>query len=657
MSESEPSNKPPGLVCTFYSYKGGVGRSMALANVGVLMAAEGHRVLLVDWDLEAPGLEVFFQNAATLRGDPSATPGVVDLLEAQARGSRLDWRDCLLKAEFFGHSLDLISAGRRTDDYRPRVQQLNWDTLFRDHRIGNYIDSLREQWRAAYDFVLVDSRTGITDIGDICTVILPDVLVLLFVTNHQNVKGVKSVMARAVRARSKLPVNRGKLLAVPVPARDERYHDYDKSVEWQRIFADEFSELYREWLPKEVSPVDALNHVFLPYVSGWSFGERIPVIESERERADPTSLGAAYARMATLLSHRLDWSAIEAKTSTADAAGARVELSKAREEAREAQARLEQAQKAAALSKKRTRILAWVGALLLLLAAGGGYWWYVTHPTAGRLAARLGNSDPSVRADAARGLGHMEAAAVPYAPAIARLLGDPDESVRAAAVSTLDTIAIWDQQSVSRFAPDVASLLEDGDYWARYFAVDALGRMGDAGVRFAPAIARLLSDKESRVRGRAAGILGHMGKAAAEFAPQVWTLLNDQEAEVRAVAADALAKMGGYNKPPDEGPEPTKPDQPLPTRTKTGERYYVQVTWDPKSEKVLTCLSSLFNKELINARTSKEEEAIVRRKNGKRLVFADGESGKEWASSFAASIRECGAEASFTQPRQGRQSE
>jgi hypothetical protein len=148
-----------------------------------------------------------------------------------------------------------------------------------------------------------------------------------------------------------------------------------------------------------------------------------------------------------------------------------------------------------------------------------------------------------------------------------------------------------------------------------------------------------------------------MGKAAAEFAPQVWTLLNDQEAEVRAVAADALAKMGGYNKPPDEGPEPTKPDQPLPTRTKTGERYYVQVTWDPKSEKVLTCLSSLFNKELINARTSKEEEAIVRRKNGKRLVFADGESGKEWASSFAASIRECGAEASFTQPRQGRQSE
>src|SRR5512134_20337 len=57
------ATKKPGLVYTFYSYKGGVGRSMALANVAALLAKWGRRVLVVDWDLEAPGLERYFLGA------------------------------------------------------------------------------------------------------------------------------------------------------------------------------------------------------------------------------------------------------------------------------------------------------------------------------------------------------------------------------------------------------------------------------------------------------------------------------------------------------------------------------------------------------------------------------------------------------------------
>jgi hypothetical protein len=47
-------------IVTFYSYKGGVGRSMALANIAILLARRGLSVLAVDWDLEAPGLENYF---------------------------------------------------------------------------------------------------------------------------------------------------------------------------------------------------------------------------------------------------------------------------------------------------------------------------------------------------------------------------------------------------------------------------------------------------------------------------------------------------------------------------------------------------------------------------------------------------------------------
>ena len=45
-----------GQTITYYSYKGGVGRSMALVNIACLAAKEGKKILLIDCDLEAPGL-------------------------------------------------------------------------------------------------------------------------------------------------------------------------------------------------------------------------------------------------------------------------------------------------------------------------------------------------------------------------------------------------------------------------------------------------------------------------------------------------------------------------------------------------------------------------------------------------------------------------
>src|SRR6201991_4389084 len=50
----------PGQIVTFYSYKGGTGRTMALANVAWILASNGYRVLVADWDLESPGLDRFF---------------------------------------------------------------------------------------------------------------------------------------------------------------------------------------------------------------------------------------------------------------------------------------------------------------------------------------------------------------------------------------------------------------------------------------------------------------------------------------------------------------------------------------------------------------------------------------------------------------------
>src|SRR5262249_6248326 len=67
-------------VITFYSYKGGTGRSMALANIAWVLASAGKRVLAIDWDLPAPGLHPHFQpllSDSELSGQESE--GVIDM--------------------------------------------------------------------------------------------------------------------------------------------------------------------------------------------------------------------------------------------------------------------------------------------------------------------------------------------------------------------------------------------------------------------------------------------------------------------------------------------------------------------------------------------------------------------------------------------------
>jgi len=49
------------VIISFYSYKGGTGRSMVLANAEWALASNQKKVLVVDWDLEAPGLHRYFR--------------------------------------------------------------------------------------------------------------------------------------------------------------------------------------------------------------------------------------------------------------------------------------------------------------------------------------------------------------------------------------------------------------------------------------------------------------------------------------------------------------------------------------------------------------------------------------------------------------------
>src|SRR5438128_5816862 len=74
---------PEGRIVTFYSYKGGTGRSMAVANVAWVLALNGYRVLVIDWDLEAPGIHRYFHPFLEDK-ELRETEGLLDLVESQA---------------------------------------------------------------------------------------------------------------------------------------------------------------------------------------------------------------------------------------------------------------------------------------------------------------------------------------------------------------------------------------------------------------------------------------------------------------------------------------------------------------------------------------------------------------------------------------------
>ncbi len=302
----------PGIVYTFYSYKGGVGRSMALANCATLLAKWGHKVLIVDWDLEAPGLERFFSKVPGVDISMTRTlkAGMIDLIEACGRNTPFSWRDCTIEIPIANGSskLDLITAGRSGSDYSAKLHALDFPRLFSESNLGTYIESLRDEWTAAYDFVLVDSRTGVTDIGGICTVHLADVLILLFTTTISSISGILDIVERAKAARAKLPIDRAALVTVPVPARDESRTEYQQSQKWKEITATLFKDLYEDWLPASATAEEAVDVLRIPYIPYWSFGERLPVIEEGTR--DPSSLGHAYEVLASLLSSRLDWAKV-----------------------------------------------------------------------------------------------------------------------------------------------------------------------------------------------------------------------------------------------------------------------------------------------------------------------------------------------------------
>lgn len=192
-------------VVTFYSFKGGVGRTMALVNVAAELASRGKRVLVVDFDLEAPGLDTF-----DITASENAGRGLLDFVnDFRSTGEVPDVREYVYQAPFRAGQLLVMPAGLQDNDYHNRFRSIDWAELYRERHGFLLFEDLKAQWKDALkvDYVLIDSRTGHTDVSGICTRQLPQAVVLLFYPNEQNRRGLQTIVSQ-IRSEAKGPLKK-----------------------------------------------------------------------------------------------------------------------------------------------------------------------------------------------------------------------------------------------------------------------------------------------------------------------------------------------------------------------------------------------------------------------------------------------------------------
>jgi MinD-like ATPase involved in chromosome partitioning or flagellar assembly len=340
----------PGEVITFYSYKGGTGRTMALANAAVLFSQlRDGDVLVIDWDLEAPGLHRFFEDSlsSALKSRShglDAVAGLMDVFEAarvrldgmaQApdeddRGAAREFWDTMTLGDYILRtdipSLHLLKAGQFDERYAERVNTFDWEDLsvrfpgaFR-----GFVDALAERYR----YVLIDSRTGITDTSGICTTLLPEKLVVVFTPNRQSLTGVIELVRRATEYRRQSDDLRP-LTVFPVASRVEVSED-ELRQRWrygdrsgllgsgsQKRFAftaggesgadrrlkgyqPSFEAAFREAYDLDECDLEQyFNDVQVQHSTRFSYGEEIAVLKDSS--SDRLSLARSYERLARAL--------------------------------------------------------------------------------------------------------------------------------------------------------------------------------------------------------------------------------------------------------------------------------------------------------------------------------------------------------------------
>lgn len=166
----------------FFSIKGGVGRSTAIAASAWSLAQGGKRVMVLDLDLESPGL-----STSLLPVGRRPKYGITDWLVEDLVDNGDEVFESMVASSELSHDGDIFvvpSHGADAGEYvaklgrawMPKATAQGSESWSR--RLQRLISKLEERW--APDVILIDSRAGIDEVASACVTDLGAHLVLLF---------------------------------------------------------------------------------------------------------------------------------------------------------------------------------------------------------------------------------------------------------------------------------------------------------------------------------------------------------------------------------------------------------------------------------------------------------------------------------------------
>lgn len=183
------------MIFTFYGFKGGVGRTLAVVHAATILAStrgpHGSNVLVMDLDLEAPSAFLYLPPGHEEVVQPGR--GFVELMAEFLDDHRdAEWLRQELPRVVFeaAPGLFVLPSGNYTDPrYLESAQRL--DEAYE----AGFFEALKDACDRLYDYVLIDSRTGLAEIAAAATIYLGDVLVPCFRPNQANL-GVGMIVQR-----------------------------------------------------------------------------------------------------------------------------------------------------------------------------------------------------------------------------------------------------------------------------------------------------------------------------------------------------------------------------------------------------------------------------------------------------------------------------
>ncbi len=201
----------------FFGIKGGVGRSTALAMLAYKLANLGKKVLLVDLDLESPGL-----SGLLLPTERLADFGIVDWLIEDALGQSDHVLDRMVSvsplSEYTQGEIRIATAmGINDPCYLDKLSRAYADVSIYGKpetftkRICRLIDRLEEKEKP--EVVLIDSRAGLHDLAAISIVSLASTAFLFATDTEQSWQGYRLLFSHwqsypeiAIKVRERLTI-------------------------------------------------------------------------------------------------------------------------------------------------------------------------------------------------------------------------------------------------------------------------------------------------------------------------------------------------------------------------------------------------------------------------------------------------------------------